>query len=349
MNRRDFFQLTALGAVSALGMSRPHPVFAGPSLCYDEGPQLKLLKQSFKAAQLAGRPVLVFPMAAEDAAEELLIDSNYMMSVLARLLNRSDIDRLAMLSMVEVVAVPCALLPEVTGLARDATPLLVMVEPTDGPGRSTVLCAGWPAEMASTEGAPGPEAPRPLPPTRQEAVELRLDYVLQQLSSALVSPEPVLEKRASDVRKHLQPKLLAEIDECLALKREPTPRLFHQGAALFLLASHHVDDAIGQRWREGLALTAFQRLLVKSPIGTRWSLSTVCGGAGVTHDAAINHDKLPKSLGFVIPSEPEEHEKNLLIACGMGGSSPEGRRFLFAYSEVCRPPVPSHDSGRTRK
>lgn len=295
MLRRQILKLTAGTAISALGFR---------VLAFDEKKALPKLDRAFAEASRAGRPLLVFVVAADPSLR-------YLDGVaLGAFLNHGSDEDLAPLALTNIV---CAPLAAIRAIAPHGTlgddPLLVLLRPSVAAADCQVATFALEREQPENDPFSSNDGRTYEQILAQSAdrIEKRSAKIAKFLWTEL-GPERVKELAAL-VRPKLGEAEVAQLDAPeLAVAALSSARL-RAGAAILL---ERVAGASGKDRAQVVTVLASEvrESIVKAPpAGAKWASSDGCG------------------------TKIEGEEDELRIACGMGFVPPLEQRFLMLLSD----------------
>ncbi|MCC6875594.1 MAG: hypothetical protein IT378_14910 [Sandaracinaceae bacterium] len=298
MKRRTFFGAAAAGA-SVVAM----PGIIGPAFAQDEqsgqvdrtdlAHDLALLSDAYRAAQRAGRPLLVLVVPDDGGARYERGQQ------LGELMNYGGEAAMADLALAEVVCTSMATLRQLVPQAGDGEPTMVLVETESVPAtarRIEVTLPALPSHWGSNVSFDELER------LSDQAIDQRITLLRDAIHGALASDAAMIERRANHARQRLDDATARRLDAAIA-----SGRVSADLAALApaLLAQAALQSRHAAALRRALAGVAEQRL-VRSPVpGSRWARS---GGCGIAIEGV---------------------ENNVLVGCGMGHVPDRSRRFLY--------------------
>ena len=317
MNRRKFLRSLSTSAaltVPAAAVTWPHFVrraFADPAPpaahAEDADDALAVVSESFRRAQRAGKPLLVFIIPQDSGAKW---ERGH---AFGAWLNHGTAEELWALALAEVA---CATMNDLRRLVPTVgldEPLMVVVETDAVPANVTRLNA----ELGKSQrGRPPASVNDWREQERQEEAQVdgQIATLARLARKGLNEGEGTLARRAAQARAALPPELLAQL-----VGGTPSPALLAQPAQLDRLAAvwtaAEPERAAGRVTALGAAVK--QRLLHQRLPGSHWATSHGCGTS--------------------IEGHPDFGRG---IACGMGHVPTKSARFLYFYTVPKEPKTP---------
>jgi hypothetical protein len=296
VKRRAFLRAATAGAaVAATWPSWLRSAFAqadATAVPADVSDHLGAVSQAFRAAQRAGKPLLVLVIPADD---QLKWQRG---TAFGELLNHGGPAVMQDLALVEVVCAPMeavrALVPQTP--ARPADPWMVLVETDALPARVQVLDA----ELAMQPQSFGDDI------ANEKAIDARIATLGRLLHRSLVPNAEVLQRRAAQARSSLGAATIAQVDRALTGSLAPE---LADSAPAHILAAELARGKPVAAWRRAIVAGASARIQGRRIPGSHWASSGGCG----TH------------------IEEWSGDDNVMIGCGMGHVAPRSQRFLHFF------------------
>ena len=325
MNRRKF--LSALSSTATLAVPAaaivttwPHflrQAFAAPTApspaphAEDADDGLAVVSESFRRAQRAGKPLLVFIVPADNGAKW------QRGRTFGAWLNHGTAEQLWPLALAEVACATMSDLRRLVPTAGAGEPLMVLIETASVPGTALPLNPDVEAPARRSARPTSAEGWREMEQREDAMVDRQIELVARLVRKALVEGENTLSRRAAQTRAALPPALLAQLPggtPAPALIAQPA--LVDQVAAVWAAATVSSGPAQASRVT-ALAAAVRARILNQRVPGSHWATSSGCG------TQVEGHPDIGRG-----------------IACGMGHVPTKSARFLYFYTVPKEPKKP---------
>jgi hypothetical protein len=283
-------------AAVALGASVPEWIrtaYAGATCDKAVSPWKGLIaiSEGFRAAQRAGRPLLVLVIPAN--SEDRWLPGH----AFGELFNHGSAEQLLPFAMVEVVCAKMAALRRLVPSAPDGEPLMVLVDTDRSPATARALTAKL-VESPQFQGEKWDDYERAV----DRMIDVRIDTIAKLVRDA-VAVEPALSRYAAQNRAALTSAEQGHI----ASGEFDNALLNRAGPLLTAQALNGSRDDL----KALLVASVGARTREKPPLGAKWALSSGCGVS-------------------IEDPEPEDRNR-LAVACGMGHTPKRSRRFLYFF------------------
>jgi hypothetical protein len=298
MKRRSLLKGAAAVAMGAACPAWIRSAFADESCNKAVTPKRGLIAMSegFRAAQRAGRALLVFVIPEDEGARWKPAHS------FGEYLNYGTVEQLLPLAALEVVCAKMSTLRTLVPSAPAGEPLMVLVETDRSPATARALNAVLPEykepPQAGDLTTDWQKVQKERAAGEDDAISQRIAAIAGVLRASTIDDSAWLAAHAETARAGLS---AAEIDKLSSAQLDDA--LLAKGAPLMLALAMRTDD---DAMKASLMKLVKSQMVAKPPRGTRWATGSGCG--------------------VDIEGEPPE-----IVGCGMGHTSPRSRRFLYFF------------------